>query len=163
MTQPRCPATLALTALVSIGFATWVAGSAQSDKPSSRANAITVTGCLRSADQMAVGTSGSSVGTASGGRSANDSSTKFVLTNAASSGSPAETSGTSGAKGASPATGYRLDADESKLTSHVGHKVEISGTIENPGSTSAAADDAFSGAPRLKVVSIRTLASNCGQ
>ena len=78
-------------------------------------------------------------------------------------GSSAEPAATSGVKTGSPPSGYRLDADESKLTPHVGHKVEISGTIENPGSTSAAADDVFSSAPRLKVVSIRTLAASCDQ
>ena len=162
MTYPRCTATLALGVLAAFGFATRLAGSAQTDAASSRANAITVNGCMRSADQMAVGTSGSPVAGTSGSRSANDSSTKFVLTNVTSNGSSAETA-TSAAKAGSAPHGYRLDADESKLTPHVGHQVEISGTIENPGSTSAAADDVFSSAPRLKVVSIRTLAANCSQ
>jgi len=163
MTYPRCAATLALGGLAAIGFATHLAASAQTETTSSRANAVTVSGCMRSADQMAVGTSGSSVAGASGSKSANDSSTKFVLTNVTANGSSAEPAATSGVKTGSPPSGYRLDADESKLTPHVGHKVEISGTIENPGSTSAAADDVFSSAPRLKVVSIRTLAANCSQ
>jgi hypothetical protein len=162
MTYPRCAATLALGVLAAFGFATHLAGSAQTDAVSGRANAITVNGCMRSADQMAVGTSGSSVAGTSGSRSANDSSTKFVLTNVTSHGNSAETA-TAAAKAGSAPSGYRLDAEESKLTPHVGHKVEISGTIENPGSTSAAADDVFSSAPRLKVVSIRTLAATCSQ
>ena len=162
MTYPRCTATLALGVLAAFGFATHLAGSAQTEAVSSRANAITVNGCMRSADQMAVGTSGSSVAGTSGSRNANDSSTKFVLTNVTSNGSSAETA-TSAAKAGSPPSGYRLDADASKLAPHVGHQVEISGTIENPGSTSAAADDVFSSAPRLKVVSVRTLAATCSQ
>jgi hypothetical protein len=117
---------------------------------------------MRSADQMAVGTSGSSVAGTSGSKSASDSSTKFVLTNVTTNSSSAETATTAAKAGSAP-SGYRLDAEENKLTPHVGHKVEISGTIENPGSTSAAADDVFSSAPRLKVVSIRTLAANCSQ
>jgi hypothetical protein len=160
MTYPRCAA---LGILAAIGFATHLAASAQTEAASSRANAVTVNGCMRSADQMAVGTSGSSVAGTSGSKSANASSTKFVLTNVTANSSSAEPPATSGVKSGSPPSGYRLDADESKLTPHVGHKVEISGTIENPGSTSAAADDVFSSAPRLKVVSIRTLAASCDQ
>jgi hypothetical protein len=159
MTYPRCAA---LGILAAIGFATHLAASAQTEAASSRANAVTVNGCMRSADQMAVGTSGSSVAGTSGSKSANASSTKFVLTNVTADSSSAEPPATSGVKSGSP-SGYRLDANESKLTPHVGHRVEISGTIENPGSTSAAADDVFSSAPRLKVVSIRTLAASCDQ
>src|SRR5437667_3647518 len=121
MTHPRCTATLALGVLAAFGFATHLAGSAQTEAVSSRANAITVNGCMRSADQMAVGTSGSPVAGTSGSRSANDSSTKFVLTNVTSNGSSAETA-TGAAKAGSAPHGYRLDADKSKLTPHVGHR-----------------------------------------
>jgi hypothetical protein len=162
MRHPRCPATLALVVLASIGFAAGVAVSAQTDAASNRSNEITVTGCIRSTDQIAVGTSGSdgsSAGT-TGSRSGNDSSTKFVLTNLSSSESSGETAGTSGTKAASTASGYRLDAEASKLTPHVGRKVEISGTVANPGSTSPG-DALFGGAPRLKVISIRAIGSDC--
>jgi hypothetical protein len=163
MRDPRCAATLTLLALATIGFATRAA-FAQGEPATSRGNTVSVSGCLRSADQVAVGTSGSSSTGASGSKNANDSSTKFVLTNVTSnSSSPESATGATGAKPGMPVGGYRLDGDASKLSEHVGHKGEISGTIENPGSTAPAGDDIFSSAPRVKVLSIRTLASNCGQ
>jgi hypothetical protein len=62
---------------------------------------------------------------------------------------------------------YRLDdAEQTKIAPHVGHTVEISGTIDDasrstspsatPGATSTAAP-----APKLKVDSIKMLASSC--
>jgi hypothetical protein len=54
---------------------------------------------------------------------------KFVLNNLVTT--PAGTAGTAGTATAGTATTiteYRLDFDEAKLTPHVGHKIEISGT-----------------------------------
>jgi hypothetical protein len=92
---------------------------------------------------------------------------KFILTSGTSSGGSRETVGTSGttgeAKAASIATGYRLDADANQLISHVGHKVEITGTPEKPGSASpgVANGSVLSSAPGLKVESVRMIASSC--
>jgi hypothetical protein len=136
--------------------------SAQTASKSSARNAITVIGCLRSADDYVVGTSGGAAraGTSgTTGRSANDSSTKFILTESMESSSSAEAVGTSG----TTSTGYRLDGDASQLMPHVGRKVEISGTIANPGSTSVMTESVLSSAPRLKVASVRTIASTCGR
>jgi hypothetical protein len=67
---------------------------------------------------------------------------------------------------------YRLDADESKLSAHVGHKVEISGTLDSSPSsggtspTSAAgstASSSSSNAPKLKVDTVRMIAASCTQ
>jgi hypothetical protein len=67
------------------------------------------------------------------------------------------------------ASRYRLDdAEQAKIAPHVGHKVEVSGTIDDasrstspsatPGATSTAAP-----APKLKVDSIKMLASTCSE
>src|SRR5712691_5449397 len=48
----------------------------------------------------------------------------------------ADTAAPSGTASAATASSYKLDADDAKLTPHVGHKVEISGTVE-PASSAA--------------------------
>jgi hypothetical protein len=150
MKNPRCPMVVTMMAVTGLmGFATQDAGIGRYEAQPSKSNSITVNGCLRSTDQMMVGTSGRA-GTEP--RSANDSSIKFVLTGAA----PADRT-----KSDTPATAYRLDADENALSSHAGHRVEIVGKIENPGSTSPRSDSVFSSAPRLKVVSVKSLGSSC--
>jgi len=65
---------------------------------------------------------------------------------------------------------YQLDADDSQLTPHVGHKVEITGTVEG-GSSSSRSSTSSTGAtasssvsqPKLKVDSVRMVASSCSQ
>lgn len=60
---------------------------------------------------------------------------------------------------------YRLDADSAKLVTHVGHKVEITGTVEQPARTTPA--DPKQGLPpvripgTLKVDAVRMMASTC--
>jgi hypothetical protein len=84
----------------------------------------------------------------------------FILTNVSPAGSGAV--GTTG--GAKPATKYRLDVDDAKIGPHVGHKVEVTGTVdEQPGpasSPSGAAASASAG-PKLKVDSIKMVAATC--
>ena len=67
----------------------------------------------------------------------------FILTNVTPAGSG--TVGTTGG-GAKPETKYRLDADAAKITPHVGHKVEVTGTVDES-SSSASAPSSPSGAP----------------
>ncbi len=55
-----------------------------------------------------------------------ETETKFILTNASPAGTG--TVGTGG--GAKPATKYRLEVDDAKISPHVGHKVEVTGTVE---------------------------------
>jgi hypothetical protein len=110
-----------------------------------------VTGCL----ERASGSASSPTGT-SGAAGASSSSAKFVLNNASSgsssSASSPGTAGTAGAasKSASAGSSYQLDGDDSKLTPHVGHKVEISGTVEGS-----------AGAKKLKVDAVKMIASSC--
>lgn len=152
-------------------------GSSTSSTPQTRSSSpsasdqITVTGCLQrdtaSATPGATGTSGST-------SSASKSDTKFVLNvTPASSSSPSTSSTTSSTPSAAGTAGaassYRLDADDAKLTPHVGHKVEITGTLDKSssstapsGSTSSAASPSSSSmAPKLKVDSVRMIASSC--
>src|SRR5262249_12612270 len=91
---------------------------------------------------------------------------KFILTNASSSGSSSSsaTTGTTGAASRSGAASeYRLDASDAKLTPHVGHKVEITGTLDtasaSPSSPTASAST--STAPKLKVDDVKMVAPTC--
>jgi hypothetical protein len=108
-----------------------------------------IEGCLQritmvpSATSGATGTSGSAAG-------------GFIL----------ETSKPTGTSGSAPAIAprYRLDAEDSKLGPHVGHRVEITGTIDEMAdkpSGAASLSSAASAAPKLKVDSVRMLASVC--
>ena len=124
-------------------------------QPSSASKPITVTGCIQKAAQAATGTSG----TATAGSAMKEP--QFVLANASLSGT-----GATGTSGSTPpitavASEYRLDADEAKLTPHVGHKVEIIGTPEAaPRATQPPAASAAN-APKLKVDSVKMIAATC--
>ena len=85
----------------------------------------------------------------------------FSLTNAAAvgAGGPVGTAGASAS-----AKTYRLDAAESMISPHVGHKVEITGTVDDqPASASAASAAGASAvaAPKLKAESVKMVAATC--
>ena len=126
---------------------------------SSSDKAITVTGCVQRAQASPTGTSGTTASTSS---TAAMNETKFVLTNITTS--PSATTGTSGTAGRS-ANEYRLDASDAKLTPHVGHKVEITGTVEDsassPSSTASPTASTSSSAPKLKVDNVKMIATSC--
>lgn len=135
-----------------VTIATAVALSAQATPPpaeqtqpagASAKNKITVSGCLeRSKDSASpTGTSGAASGAAM-------DSSKFVLNNV----TPGATAGTSGS--ASIASSYKLDGDDSKLTPHIGHKVEITGNVDERASASP-------GGAKLKVDSVKMVAASC--
>ena len=90
----------------------------------------------------------------------------FMLTSAsaAGAGAPVATSGAAGAAAGAKAS-YRLDGTESALTPHVGHKVEITGTVEEqrPASAAAGGTSASSNAPpgTLKVDSVKMVSTTC--
>jgi hypothetical protein len=122
-----------------------------------KAGTITVQGCITpsvnavSATPDAVGTSGTSVSTA----------TAFILATAMN---PAGTSGSSAASSAPVASAYQLDVEDSKLIPHVGHKVEISGTVvATPPTTAAASARGATPSPTLKVETVRMIAATCTQ
>lgn len=121
---------------------------------SSPAKSITVSGCIQRAAEAPTGTSGSAGATSA-------SEPKFLLTSASLSGS--STTGTSGSLPSSTAVAseYRLDADDAKLTPHVGHKVEVSGTVEPATSATQAPTASAANAPKLKVDNVKMIASTC--
>jgi hypothetical protein len=112
---------------------------------------ITISGCVERADQVPPATTPATT----------VDSLSFVLLNAAPQ--TAGTSGTSGAarSDASMDKGYRLDGEVSKLNPHVGHKVEIAGTVVEPATTNGAASSA--NGPKVKVDSIKMLSETCAR
>ena len=108
---------------------------------STSAKTITVTGCVQPAQQGPTGTSGTAGATPSAAQ------TKFVLTSA----SPAT----------AIASEYRLDTEDAKLTPHIGHKVEITGTVEQPARTEQKPPASAANAPTLKVDNVKMIASTC--
>jgi hypothetical protein len=112
---------------------------------------VTITGCLERSKES----------------TASDRTT-FMLNNIVPS-SPAApaatgTAGTSGSEKAPRATSYRLDGEDSKLSPHVGHKMEITGTVEDkPMSATGTPVASGSGteAPKFKVETVKMIASSC--
>jgi len=143
-------------AAIAVGFTVGVlAQDSPARQPASASKPITVTGCIQKAAQVPTGTSGTA---------ASASATKeplFVLANAAIS-----ATGATGTSGANPpvsavASEYRLDADEAKLTPHVGHKVEITGTPEPVARATQPPAASAANAPKLKVDSVKMIAATC--
>jgi hypothetical protein len=148
----RSLALTAATAWLAVGVA---AAQAPQTPPasSSAAKSITVSGCIEKAATGTTGTTGAS------GAMADE--TKFVLKNAmASSSAAGTTAGTAGTASEATAVAkeYRLDADEAKLSPHVGHKVEITGTPAKP---AGAAESSAASAPKLKVDNVKMVSTTC--
>jgi hypothetical protein len=115
---------------------------------SAKADNITVTGCIQRSPQSsaAAPSTPGAVGTA-GSSSRSDGG--FML-------NIPKPSGAGAAPSASRAvSSYKLDADDSKLAPHVGHKVEITGSLDQASSSSP------SSSPRLKVDNVKMIASSC--
>ena len=130
---------VAIAIVVSVGLAAQgTTNSTQSRTASSAQNGVSVTGCVERADANAPATGGAEAAPAGDKK-------MFILTNVMPSGAA------SGRK-------FPLDADESKLTPHIGHKVEINGTFVSSGPGVGVA-----GAPKLKVETLRMLAASCAQ
>ena len=118
---------------------------------SAKADAITVTGCIqRSPQSSAAGGAAPTPGAVGTAGSSSRSDSGFMLN------SIARPSGAAASPGAPPAaSSYRLDGDDSKLSPHVNHKVEITGSLDQASSSSP------SSSPRLKVDSVKMIASSC--
>ena len=81
----------------------------------------------------------------------------FTLTNASAAGANAPVA-TSGAA----AKSYRLDGTDSMLSPHVGHKVEVTGTIQEAAPAGGAnATGSANAAARLKVDSVKMVSTTC--
>jgi hypothetical protein len=138
---------------LTIGLAAQQPPDPQAPAKSSPAKTVTVTGCVQQAQQAPTGTAG----TAGATRSANE--TKFLLTSAALS--TTSTAATPAPAITAVASEYRLDADDAKLTGHVGHKVEIAGTVEPASGTTQTPAASAANAPKLKVDTVKMLAATC--
>ena len=82
----------------------------------------------------------------------------FSLTNAAAAGAGGPV-GTAGASAV--AKTYRLDAAESMISPHFGHKGEITGTVEEPAASAGASASSAATAPMLKAESVKMVAATC--
>jgi hypothetical protein len=144
-----------LSMAIATGFV--MASHAQSPTHSSRTPAkTTLTGCVERADQMnATGTATTTV-----------DSLSFVLIHATKGTAAEAPKGTSGTP-PSVVQGrmYRLGADASKLNPHVGHKVEVTGTLDARAADNAASGDpaSVSSAPKLTVDTVKMLAETCAR
>ena len=132
-TQPRQPQTPPGGAAAPATPGTQAPATPTTPRPTQSAaasNTITIEGCI----QKGAGSSATPGATGTAG-TAGDA---FVLNNAMR---PAGASGSG-----TIASSYRLDAEASKLTPHVGHKVEITGTVESASSSSGASTPSGAGA-----------------
>ena len=90
---------------------------------------------------------------------------KYVLANAKpASGASSNTAiGTSGASSA--ANGYRLNGDDKKISPHLNHQVEITGTVQTSSASGGGAANAAPGSPAagpmLKVDSVKMVSATC--
>jgi hypothetical protein len=112
---------------------------------------ITVTGCLMPDTQSAANS---------------PAGPGFKLTGVMKAAAPATTTGTTGTTGSMPsatsiASAYALDGPDADLKTHVGHKVEVTGTAAPPASAESASRSADAATPRLKVSSVRMIAADC--
>ena len=128
------------------------------DQKSASADNLIVTGCLERGTASAAATPGpaGAPGGAPAGAPARNDAASFVLTKVMR---PTGTAGSSSA--AAAPSSYRLDADASKLSSHVGEKVEIAGTLDARSDNSSPSRAASADSPRLKVDSVKMIAKTC--
>jgi hypothetical protein len=143
--------------VVALGCAVALQAQAPTGREANRATPaeITLTGCVERADQVSAAvTAGTTV-----------DSLSFVLIKATKgTTADARAAGTSGTQASTEKDStYRLDAEVSKLNPHVGHKVEVTGTLVGAIDSTVKSADASAGAPRLKVGQIKMLSETCGR
>jgi hypothetical protein len=146
--------TAALTA-IACGFATALFAQTAQPAQTTAAKTVMVTGCIQRAVRAPVGTSGT-VDEAHPPKEAT-----FMLTNAATG--PLGTVGTSGST-RTASTEYRLDGDDAKFTPHIGHKVEVTGVVDQGSTTApsaAASGRATAAPPKLTVDTVRMVSLTC--
>jgi hypothetical protein len=116
---------------------------------------VTVTGCVERADQ--VGASGTAATTVD--------SLSFVLIHAVRGiAADRQVAGTSGTNSNKAVGGiYRLDSNVATLNPHVGHKVEVTGTVDGAAAATPPSADTTSAAnaPRLKVARVKMVSETC--
>jgi hypothetical protein len=172
-------AALAFGMTAGLAAQTSSSATAQQQSESTSAKKVMVTGCVERATPTPTGTTGTT-------ESRGAAKSEFVLMHAtmspgSASGSTSSTTSGATSPGAAGTTGstsaltsekqYELDATSAQLAAHVGHKVEITGTIEEPGvsatartnppSASASASTSTANQERLKVDSVRMISTTC--
>jgi pilus assembly protein FimV len=162
------------TITTAIAFVAATAAIAQTpaaqQAPGQADKTIVLTGCLRAAPSSAdtAGTAGAAgtpgaAGTTGAGATATASATgaaadqKFVLMEATAAADPSAPAAAADAAASSAKQTYRLVANPSALSPHVGKKLELTGTIE-PSSGA----DAGPG-PALRVASGKIIAASCDE
>lgn len=115
---------------------------------------ITLTGCVERADQMAAASAASI-----------DSLTFMLLHAARGTAEEAKPIATSGTKDDAKDGTYRLDGEVSTLNPHVGHKVEVTGTLEVPEAPRSPSVEPIgpANAPRLKVTHMKMVSETCAR
>jgi hypothetical protein len=161
-----------------VGFATAATITAQTPAQQSTAGSadrrITVTGCLSEAPATAAanpagaaagttgttGTTGTAAAAGTTGTTGETAAPKFVLTNATASaaapaaGAASTTEAPASSTASAPAAQtYRLIANATALSPHVGKKLELTGTLEDPNAATGASET--SGSAEFKAVALR--------
>ena len=117
---------------------------------------VTITGCVERADQMAANTTAAA---------AVDSLTFMLIHAEAGSAEETRPTGTSGTSTVARGNSYKLEGAVETLNPHVGHKVEITGTIS--AATAPSSDTIEPGSPaaasRLKVDHIKMVSETCAR
>jgi len=115
---------------------------------------IVLTGCVERADQMAAASAASV-----------DSLTFMLLHAARGTADEVKPIGTSGTKEDATNTTYRLDGEVSTLNPHVGHKVEVTGTLDAPAAPTSPTVEPIgaANAPRLKVAHVKMVSETCAR
>jgi hypothetical protein len=117
---------------------------------------ITITGCVERADQVAAATTAASTV---------DSLTFMLIHAQKGTAADPQPAGTSGTKEDAKGSSYRLEGELSTLNPHVGHKVEVTGTLEAAtAQTSESVEPASPlNAPRLKVDHVKLVSETCAR
>ena len=129
---------------------------------------VTVTGCLEAAS-TATSTTAAGATASSGFILANAMSSASTSASSSSAAGTTATAGTTGTTGTvARGTSYVLEGHDADLKSHVGHKIEVTGTVEPKSKAGAAAEPtpgvAVSRAmdsDRLMVSSVKMIAAEC--
>ncbi len=159
----------AIAACATVVIAARTTSPPQAGTPPTDQKTIVVTGCLKEAPSSSMPTPTGTTGVA-GPASDAAPAPKYVLTDATTapadaSAAPAATGTAGSTPAASPTQTYRLIANASALTPHLGKKMELSGVLENPssaaGSEPSTSADANANSPTLRVQSGKIVGASC--